>query len=104
MGKTNMSESNFSHFPSTLVKSGFIMEYTLFKKSFRSTLELRVAQRGYLDVGSQKAEEKIGEGENLEMVTLAKGQVVEVSLFSASFLPQTTSYLHFPVPVPWAET
>ncbi len=78
----------------------------VFKKSFRSTLWSReldkVAQRGDLEVGSQKTGEGIREGENPERVTPAKGRVVEVSLSSASFLPQTKSYLHFPAPFPWA--
>lgn len=69
---------------------------------FEAQSWIRVAQRGDLEVGSQKTEERIGEGENPERVNTAKGQVVEVSLSSASFLPQTKSYLHFPVPFPQA--
>lgn len=38
------------------------------------------------------------EGENLESMTLVRGRMVEVSLSIASFLAQTKSYLHFPVP------
>lgn len=48
---------------------------------------IRVAQRGDLEVGSQKTEERIRERGNLKRKTAAKGQVEEVSLSIASFLP-----------------
>lgn len=48
---------------------------------------MRVAQRGDLEVGSQKTEERIRERGNPERITAAKGQVEEVSLSIASFLP-----------------
>lgn len=63
---------------------------------------IRVAQRGDLEVGSQKTDERTGQGEDRERMTTARGQVVEDSLSSASFLPQAESSLHFPVPLPRA--
>lgn len=56
-----------------------------FDLPFEAWSWIRVAQRGDLEVGSQKTEEIIRERGNPERIAAAKGQVVEVSLSIASF-------------------
>lgn len=58
-----------------------------FDLPFEAWSWIRVAQRGDLEVGSQKTEESIRERGNPQRMTAAKGPLEEVSLSIASFLP-----------------
>lgn len=60
------------------------------------------SEKGFGSGKSENGRKNKRRGENPERVTPAKDQVVEVSLSSASFLPQTKSYLHFSAPFPGA--
>lgn len=62
------------------------------------------SKKGFGGGKFENRRKKIKEGGlNQQWETPAKILVVEMSLLSVSFLPQTKSYLHFPVPFPGAK-